>query len=342
MARFSVLMANYNNAPFLDEAIQSVLDQTFEDWELVIVDDASRDNSVERIRKYLRDVRIRLYRKERNEGYTKALIFGLKKVSSSIVGFLDSDDALTVNAIERAHAVHAQKPEIGLVLSQIIFCDAHLNSLEMTVAGSDHQKIPLVWMIGPNHFRSFKMATYKKTAGLDVRIKHAEDWDLVFKLEEVAPTFRINEPLYRYRILDTSASHAPRNHSIGIRSSAQALYNAHRRRGRARSDIPQPALLARLAAAVRHSIVLNEPAQAIAFAFRALRVAPLQHSSWRALYRAVHSAVRLPAARWFAPNASCIPGDRAEAEGTMLRSFGMNALQSKTGNIEPDCVICIP
>ena len=340
MARFSILMANYNNATFIDEAIQSVLDQTFEDWELVIVDDASRDDSVGRITKYLRDTRIRVYRKDRNEGYTKALIFGLTKVSSGLVGFLDSDDALTINAIEKAHAVHAQHSEIGLVLSQIIYCDAQLNSLEMTFSG--HRRVPLTWMMGPNHFRSFKMDAYKNTAGLDVRIKHAEDWDLVFKLEEVAPTFRIDEPLYKYRILETSASNAPRTHSIGIRSSAQALSNAYLRRGRARSEIPQPALLARLAAGVRHSIVLNEPAQAIAFAYRALRVAPLQQSSCRVLYQALHAAVCLWSAKWFAPNASCMADHRAEADGTMLRSFAMSALQSKTGNIEPDCVVCIP
>ena len=53
MPQFSILMANYNNANFIDEAIQSVLDQTFEDWELVIVDDASRDDSVDRISVYL-------------------------------------------------------------------------------------------------------------------------------------------------------------------------------------------------------------------------------------------------------------------------------------------------
>lgn len=211
MAQFSILMANYNNAAFIDEAIQSVLCQTFDDWELVIVDDASIDDSVERINKYLKDARIRLYRKERNEGYTNALIFGLTKISSEIVGILDSDDALTINAVEKAHAVHTKSPELGLVLSQMIYCDANLTSIEMTVTKPQHQNAPLVWMIGPNHFRSFKMAIYKKTAGLDVRIKHAEDWDLIFKLEEAAPTFRIDEPLYRYRILDTSASHAPRN-----------------------------------------------------------------------------------------------------------------------------------
>ena len=333
MPRFSILMANYDNANFIDEAIQSVLDQTFDEWELVIVDDASRDDSVERISKYLEDARIHLYRKERNEGYTKALIFGLTKVSSGVVGILDSDDALTINAVERAHAVHTQNREVGLVLSQMIYCDAHLISLEMTVTRPEHRNVPLVWMTGPNHFRSFKMDAYQRTAGLDVRIKHAEDWDLVFKLEEVAPTFRIDEPLYRYRILEGSAYHAPQTHSIGIRSSAQALYNAYRRRGHSRSDIPLPALLARLVAGVRHSIVLNEPAQAIAFAFRALRVAPVQPSTWRALSRAAQAALRPPAARRL----------RAEAdEGTMLRSFASSALQSNTGNIEPDCVMCIP
>src|SRR5436189_5144138 len=100
MAQFSILMANYNNAAFIDEAIRSVLNQTFSDWELVIVDDASCDDSVDRIGKYLIDARIRLFRKQRNEGYTEALIFGLAKVSSGIIGFLDSDDALTMNAIE--------------------------------------------------------------------------------------------------------------------------------------------------------------------------------------------------------------------------------------------------
>lgn len=342
MAQFSILMANYNNAAFIDEAIQSVLCQTFDDWELVIVDDASIDDSVERINKYLKDARIRLYRKERNEGYTNALIFGLTKISSEIVGILDSDDALTINAVEKAHAVHTKSPELGLVLSQMIYCDANLTSIEMTVTKPQHQNAPLVWMIGPNHFRSFKMAIYKKTAGLDVRIKHAEDWDLIFKLEEAAPTFRIDEPLYRYRILDTSASHAPRTYSIGIRSTAQALYDAYRRRGRARPDIPQPVLLARLAAAVRHSVALEEPTHAVAFAFRALCVGPLRHSTWRVVYRAVRPGLRLHAARWFAAKASGAAGLEEKSHGIILRSFGISELQSITGNIEPDCVVCIP
>jgi glycosyltransferase involved in cell wall biosynthesis len=343
MPQFSILMANYNNANFIDAAIRSVLDQTFSDWELVIVDDASCDDSVERIGKYLNDPRIRLYRKKQNEGYTTALIFGLTKVSSGIVGFLDSDDALTMNAIERAHAVHSQNPQVGLVLSQMIYCNEQLISFEMTVTRAEHRKVPLVWMTGPNHFRSFKMTAYNKTAGLDARFKHAEDWDLVFKLEEVAPTYRIDEPLYRYRITNSSASNAPQTHLVGIRSSAHALYDAYRRRGRAHSDIPRPVLLARLVTAVRHSIYLNEPTQAALFAFRALRIAPFQPSSWKALSQSVKAALRLPAARRAAPNSSSVASLGTEAgEDLVLRSFAVSNLQSNTGNIEPNCVVCIP
>jgi hypothetical protein len=78
--QFSVLMANYNNGRYIDEAIRSVLAQSFAVWELIIVDDGSKDDSLKRIEQYLKDPRIRLYAKEKNEGYTNALIYGLRKL----------------------------------------------------------------------------------------------------------------------------------------------------------------------------------------------------------------------------------------------------------------------
>jgi len=343
MPRFSIVMANYNNAAFIDEAIRSVRDQSFEDWELVIVDDASTDGSVEVIQRHLTDARIKLQRRPSNGGYTKALISGLTEITSDIVGFLDSDDALTTNALARVHAAQVDNPEVGLVLSQVIHCDERLNPLETTVTRPEYRNVPLVWMKGPNAFRSFKMAAYNKTSGLDPRFQHAEDWDLVFKLEEVAGTLRIDEGLYRYRILGTSASHGPRSHPVGIRSSAHALYHAYRRRGGARSDIPRPVLLARLAAAVRQSIVLAEPGGALTFALRMLRVAPFEPSGWRALTQAVQ-APRWLAARPPIREPASRSGDTSDhiVPGTVLRSFAVSSLQSNTGNIEPDRIVCIP
>jgi glycosyltransferase involved in cell wall biosynthesis len=340
MPSFSIVMANYNNAAFVDEAIRSVREQTFADWELVVVDDASTDGSINIIEPHLTDARIKLYRQPSNGGYTRALIFGLTRITSGIVGLLDSDDALTPNAIERVHAAHVEHPEVGLVLSQVVYCAADLTPLETTVTRPEHHNVPLVWMTGPNAFRSFKIAAYGRTSGLNPKFQHAEDWDLVFKLEEVAGTLRIDEGLYRYRILGSSASHGSRSHPVGIRSSAHALYDAYRRRGRARSDIPRPLLLARLAAAVRQSIALAEPASALLFALRMLRIAPFDLSGWRALARA---APRWPPARPVREPASgrSRTNDRA-VPGTVLRSFAVSSLQSNTGNIEPDRIVCIP
>jgi len=71
--KFSVLMANYNNSKYIAETIQSVLDQKFKDWELVIVDDCSTDNSIKVIKPYLKDVRIRLLKNKVNIGYIGTL-----------------------------------------------------------------------------------------------------------------------------------------------------------------------------------------------------------------------------------------------------------------------------
>ena len=87
------MMANYNNGRYIEAAIESVQRQTFADWELVIVDDASGDDSLQRIQTLLADTRIKLFVRPANGGYTKALIFGLEQARSALIGVFDSDDS---------------------------------------------------------------------------------------------------------------------------------------------------------------------------------------------------------------------------------------------------------
>jgi hypothetical protein len=333
MPRFSVLMANYNNGRYIDEAISSVLGQTFTDWELVVIDDASEDDSLERIKKYLGDPRIRLFVKHRNEGYTKTLIYGLTKVDSSIVGFLDSDDALVPEAIAKGYAVHDERSDVGLVLSQMIICDSGLQPLFITTNTPDHLREPLLWMRGCTHFRTFKLADYKKTAGLDASLRGAEDWDLLFKLEEATSVHRIDEPLYMYRQRSSSVSNTPRAYHRGAR--ALALYRAYLRRRRIdQPNLPQAALLAWIVGAVQYSLELAQPAQALVFALRALRIAPVDGASWRALTKSVKAWIGFSPAH----EIQLAPG----TGHTRLRYYPVSAFQSNTGNIEADRVVCIP
>ena len=70
---FSVLIANYNNARYIEESIESVFNQTYSNWEIIIVDDDSNDNSIKLLEKFKNEDRIKIYKNEENKGcgYTK-------------------------------------------------------------------------------------------------------------------------------------------------------------------------------------------------------------------------------------------------------------------------------
>ena len=98
--KISVVTASYNYQDYIKEAIQSVLNQTYHDWELIIVDDCSTDNSVEVIKSY-KDDRIKLFVNEKNLGLKETVKRGIEKASGEWIVFLESDDILTSDNIEK-------------------------------------------------------------------------------------------------------------------------------------------------------------------------------------------------------------------------------------------------
>jgi glycosyltransferase involved in cell wall biosynthesis len=348
IVQFSVLMTNYNKGRYIGEAIWSVLAQTFTNWELIIVDDASTDDSLEIIKQYLADSRIRLYRKKKNEGYARATTYGLTKVSSEIVGILDSDDALVREAIAQAFKKHMEHPEVGLCLSKQVRCDSNLNPLVPSSQMPRYNISPLIWMRGNTHFRTFKLVAYNKTSGLDRRCLVAVDWDLLLKLEEVCPVYRIDERLYMYRSLSSSLSQGPESLHRSFCEQAVILYRAYlRRRFQARFrqrtnlvNMPRPAVLAWIITAVEYFLDLREPWQACFLAVRGLRIAPLDGAAWRTVARSIGACMSSPATSSKAWKAS------KRTDFVRLRFYpvrvGHSFLQSNTGNIEPDRVVCIP
>ncbi len=233
---FSVVMANYNNARYLTEAIESVINQTFENWELVIVDDGSTDHSVEIIKGYLNDKRIRLIRHQHNRGYTSSLKTALASIRSDYFGILDSDDCLTEDALEVMVHAHIKYPDCGLIYSQFMFCNDQMDPLkkgfcEEIAAGSNAMDKHVV-----SHFKTFKLWDYLKTDGYDESILYAEDIDIVYKMEEVAKLKFINQVLYLYRELPESLSHSRSKINVSIMSRVKARINALKRRCRARAS----------------------------------------------------------------------------------------------------------
>src|SRR5690606_38751550 len=119
-------IANYNNGVFIEEAIASVYAQTYSNWEIVIVDDCSTDESIRIIEPYLADEKIKLYVNDRNKGcgFTKRRC--LDEARGFYAGFLDPDDALFPQAIERLVHEFERYPDASLINSRDMFCDEAL------------------------------------------------------------------------------------------------------------------------------------------------------------------------------------------------------------------------
>ena len=118
----SVVIASYNHQDFVVESINSVLDQTFGDFELIVVDDGSADGTWDAIQT-VSDPRIRAYRLGQNQGGAAALNYGIQEARGEFVAVLNSDDLWAPHKLERQLAAFAARPELGAVFTSARFID---------------------------------------------------------------------------------------------------------------------------------------------------------------------------------------------------------------------------
>ena len=118
---FSVAMPAYNVAPYINEAADSVLAQTFPDWELIIVDDGSTDGFDAALERY-DDPRLRVLRRP-HEGVAAARAWAMVQARGEIVVFLDADDRLRRTALERFRRTLESRPDVGVAYGNRVFLD---------------------------------------------------------------------------------------------------------------------------------------------------------------------------------------------------------------------------
>jgi glycosyltransferase involved in cell wall biosynthesis len=206
---FSVLIAHYNNSKYLARAIDSVLNQTHTNWEIVLVDDGSTDHFDDVVHAYSHDGRIRIFRNGQNHGcgYTKRLCAA--EARGSILGFLDPDDALVPQSLERMVLMHRLMPEYSLVHSTHYICNEELKPSRIAEYTGGVPAGTTYLLLGDgriHHFASFKREHYRKTRGISPDYRKAVDQDLYYLLEEQGGTWYLDEPLYLYRIHPHSIS----------------------------------------------------------------------------------------------------------------------------------------
>lgn len=208
MARplFSILIANYNNGKYFQEAIDSVFAQTYSNWEVIIVDDGSTDESEKIYEKYRDDSRFHIFYNEENRGcaYTKHQC--VLHANGEICGYLDPDDVILPNALEVSVSLFEAQRDTVLSFSRLYICNEQLEILR--------ESRPLYLMDGetyfehkdyrPENFAAFSKTAYHKMGGLDTTLKAGVDADLYFRLEEQGRLAISHEITYKYRLNSTS------------------------------------------------------------------------------------------------------------------------------------------
>lgn len=126
----SIIMPAYNVERFIERTIQSIIAQTYTNWELIIIDDGSTDATREKISPFLKmDSRI-IYFYQENGKQGKARNTGIEKAKSEIIAFMDADDILIPEMLNEQYTL-LNSSHADLVFSSIIYVDEHLNDLKL-------------------------------------------------------------------------------------------------------------------------------------------------------------------------------------------------------------------
>lgn len=207
---FSILIANYNNGKYFKDCYDSIINQSYQNFEVIIVDDCSTDNSVELIKSIIKEEnKFKLFQNDKNYGCGYAKRKCVEMATGEICGFLDPDDTLTNNALAIMIETHLNNPECSIINSKFINMNEHLEFMSFGSNGSSIPQGKSYMTYGKNvitHFATFKRKKYLLTEGINPNLKRAVDQDLYYKLEEVGCHVFINEYLYNYRRLKNSVS----------------------------------------------------------------------------------------------------------------------------------------
>lgn len=194
----SVAMPVYNALPYLDEAVGSILGQSWSDFEFVIYDDHSTDGSYERLQELARsDSRMKLFRGDRNLGPAASSNEVVRFASAPLVARMDADDISYPDRLERQAEIFAGNPDVGIVAS---LCDV-IDSTGKLVRG------PEIWRLTRNSWFTpfphgsmmFRRKLYDAIGGYRDRCEFWEDLDFVLRAHEVSRILVLPKALYRYR-----------------------------------------------------------------------------------------------------------------------------------------------
>ncbi|RKE49212.1 glycosyltransferase family 2 protein [Sphingobacterium detergens] len=196
----TVLMAAYNSERYISQAIKSILNQTYANFELLIIDDGSTDGTIEQINTF-DDNRIKLLQNENNQGVVYTRNRAIEEAIGEFIAIMDSDDIATPNRLEILLNKFNKQPQLALIGSHasIIDSNGHLTGQQIKVE-TDPQLLRYRLFFGNSFAHSSVMirtSVFREFGGY--RLPLAEDYDLFLRISTKYPVLNLDEALLLYR-----------------------------------------------------------------------------------------------------------------------------------------------
>lgn len=238
--RISVVMPVHNGEDYIEPAVDSVLNQTFSDFELIVVDDGSSDRTVERLQKYP-DSRLRIYQ-QLPQGLAPALNQGLRLCQGEFVARMDADDICLPKRFERQVTFLEAHPEVVAVGSEVLLIDPDGWPIALRGHHQSHPQIEKELLAGlggaiTHPTLMVRQQALAKIGGYSEARPTNEDLQLYLQLGEVGQLANLPEVLLHYRVHFKSVNHT--QYQQQIVDAVSIVEEAIARRGLTDQKLPQ-------------------------------------------------------------------------------------------------------
>jgi glycosyltransferase involved in cell wall biosynthesis len=216
--KVTVLMSVYNSEEFLEKAVNSILNQTFKDFELLIINDGSKDGSLKILQEFAnKDDRINLISRE-NKGLVASLNEGISKAKGQYIARMDSDDMSTHDRLDMEVKYLDENPNIALVGSNYTIIEEKTEKVKVTTNIFTHPKdLALAQPISNQYGHGsimMRAGIAREMNGYDSDVGHVEDYDLWTRISYKYEIANIYEPLYLYRSVQSGVTLSNHNKQI--------------------------------------------------------------------------------------------------------------------------------
>lgn len=286
----TVLMPVYNAARFVAQTVDTILEQTFRDFEFLVINDGSTDNSLEILQDYARqDERIRLFSRP-NTGYVVALNEGLGLARGQFVARIDADDLADPRRLELQVARMRAEPQLVALGSNALAIDEDGFMIGEYSVPLTHEEIEAAHLVGSSSIHHpavmLRPEAVKRVGGYRKELMPCEDFDLWLRLAEVGRLANLPEKLLTKRLFVGSA--VATNLAKQEKLVKQIVAETWQRRGLAGSPSLRPNRLLTAADLYRQwgwmALRGGHRRTSRRYASRAILARPLDPASWRLMY----------------------------------------------------------